>query len=98
MLYNACKAKPTREEMKRRDQRSNKQEKDLYKIFGDKIKQSNKDREGAVKEYQNALEKQAFRKVGGGFKGLPGRVGVSWLMSNHLNKRSSFLADEMGLG
>eukprot|EP00584_Thalassiosira_punctigera_P005019 CAMPEP_0172532664 /NCGR_PEP_ID=MMETSP1067-20121228/5630_1 /TAXON_ID=265564 ORGANISM="Thalassiosira punctigera, Strain Tpunct2005C2" /NCGR_SAMPLE_ID=MMETSP1067 /ASSEMBLY_ACC=CAM_ASM_000444 /LENGTH=2277 /DNA_ID=CAMNT_0013317209 /DNA_START=169 /DNA_END=7002 /DNA_ORIENTATION=+ len=95
--YNARKAKPTRTEMKRRDQRSDKQERELYKIFGDKIKQSDEEREGAVKEYQNALEKRAFGKVGGQLRDYQAE-GVSWLMSNHLNKRSSILADEMGLG
>ncbi len=42
--YNTRKANPTRTDMKRRDQRSDKQEQELYKIFGNKIKQSDKER------------------------------------------------------
>lgn len=94
--YEERKVKPTREDMRRRDKEAESQFKKLYKIFGDKIKQSEEEKEGAVKEYQKELEQRVF-KNGGQLRDYQAE-GVSWLMSNHLNKRSSILADEMGLG
>ena len=94
--YDKRKVKPTREDMKRRDKESDAQGRKLYKVFGDKIKQSDEAKEELVKEYQGVLEKRVW-KCGGQLRDYQAE-GVSWLMSNHLNKRSSILADEMGLG
>ncbi|KAL9182865.1 hypothetical protein ACHAXT_004144 [Thalassiosira profunda] len=95
--FNKRKVKPTREDMRRRDKESDVQQRKLYKIFGDKIKQSDEAKEEQVQEYQKELENRVFQPVGGQLRDYQAE-GVSWLMSNHLNKRSSILADEMGLG
>jgi chromodomain-helicase-DNA-binding protein 7 len=95
-LYEKRAVKPTREDVRRRLNESDVEMKRLYKIFGDKIKHSDEEREASVKEYQNALASRVF-KNGGQLRDYQAE-GVSWLMSNHLNKRSSILADEMGLG
>ena len=84
------------EEMKRLFNKSDKEEKKLYKIFGEKIKVSDEERERQVKEYQTNLSSHVF-KNGGQLRDYQAE-GVSWLMANHVNKRSSILADEMGLG
>lgn len=95
-LYDKRKAKPTREDMRRRSNENDVEVRKMYKIFGDKIKKSDDEREASVKEYQDALAARVF-KNGGQLRDYQAE-GVSWLMSNHLNKRSSILADEMGLG
>ncbi|KAL7538247.1 hypothetical protein ACHAXR_009189, partial [Thalassiosira sp. AJA248-18] len=94
--YDKRKVKPTREDMRRRDKEGDTAGRKLYKMFGDNIKQSDEEKEEQVKEYQEVLEKRVF-KCGGQLRDYQAE-GVSWLMSNHLNKRSSILADEMGLG
>jgi SNF2 family DNA or RNA helicase len=88
--------KPTREDMRRRINEGDVQERKLYKIFGDKVKRSEASRDELVKEYQSTLATRVF-KNGGQLRDYQAE-GVSWLMSNHLNARGSILADEMGLG
>ncbi len=94
--YERRVVKPTREDARRRSDLSEKEGRRLYKIFGDKIKHSDEEREASVREYQDELASRVF-KNGGRLRDYQAE-GVSWLMSNHLNKRSSILADEMGLG
>jgi SNF2 family DNA or RNA helicase len=94
--YEKRVVKPKRGDVKRRSDECEKEERRLYKIFGDKIKHSDGEREVSVKEYQDELASRVF-KNGGRLRDYQAE-GVSWLMSNHLNKRSSILADEMGLG
>ena len=95
-LYNKRKVKPTREDMRMRSNENEVEMRKMYKIFGDKIHHSDDEREASVKEFQDALAARVF-KNGGQLRDYQAE-GVSWLMSNHLNKRSSILADEMGLG
>lgn len=64
----------------------------LYKeVFGDK---SDSKLENGVEEYQENLEQLIF-KNGGQLRDYQAE-GVSWMMANYVNKRSSILADEMG--
>lgn len=86
--------KPTKSEMRNLERNADKAAKKLYTIFGDKM--SNGKREEAVQQYQKELEDQVFEN-GGQLRDYQA-VGVSWMMANHINNRSSILADEMGLG
>ena len=95
-LYDKRKVKPSREDMKTQFAEGDRQKKKLYKTFGDKIKLSDEEKEELVKEYQETLASRVF-KNGGQLRDYQAE-GVSWLMSNHVNRRSSILADEMGLG
>lgn len=64
----------------------------LYKsLFGDN---SDAKEEEGVEEYQRNLQERVY-KNGGQLRDYQS-VGVSWLMANLVNKRSSILADEMG--
>ena len=64
----------------------------LYKeVFGD---QSETKLENGVDEFQKKLEEHVF-KNGGQLRDYQAE-GVSWMMNNYVNKRSSILADEMG--
>ena len=60
-------------------------------IFGER---SDTRLEGAVEDYQKELEARTYPN-GGKLRDYQAE-GVSWLMSNFVNKRSSVLADEMG--
>ncbi len=67
----------------------------LYKIFGDRIPDS-EEKEAKINAYKKQLEEMKF-KNGGQLRDYQAE-GVSWLLANHVNKRSAILADEMGLG
>jgi len=67
----------------------------LYKIFGDRVK-DDAAKEKRIEEFKKKLEEQEFRN-GGKLRDYQAE-GVSWLLANHVNKRSAILADEMGLG
>lgn len=67
----------------------------LYKIFGDSIPDSEA-KEKKINDYKKKLEEMKF-KNGGQLRDYQAE-GVSWLLANHINKRSAILADEMGLG
>lgn len=94
--YELRKVKPTREDMKARDDIGKAEMKRLCKVFSEKVKTTEEERENLIKAYQLDLEEKVF-KNGGQLRDYQAE-GVSWLMSNHINKRSSILADEMGLG
>lgn len=66
----------------------------LYKIFGDKVVLTQRNREISVKDYQKNLEEQEFGDNGGKLRDYQAE-GVSWLISNYVNSRSSILADEV---
>ena len=68
----------------------------MLKVFSDKVKTTEEERESLIKAYQLELEEKEF-KCGGKLRDYQAE-GVTWLMSNHINQRSSILADEMGLG
>jgi SNF2 family DNA or RNA helicase len=94
--YELRKQKPTREDMKVREEIGKAEMKRLYKIFSERVKISADEREGLIKQYRTNLEEKVF-KNGGQLRDYQAE-GVAWLMSNHINNRSSILADEMGLG
>lgn len=94
--FELRKQKPTREEMKARADIGNAEMKRLCKVFSEKVKATEEERETLIQKYQKDLEEKVF-KNGGQLRDYQAE-GVSWLMSNHINKRSSILADEMGLG
>jgi len=88
--------KPNKSDMNKALNSIEHQTRRLYKIFGEKLKLDEKEREGKIKDYQTKLTDHVFPN-GGQLRDYQSE-GVSWLMSNHVNKRSSILADEMGLG
>lgn len=94
--YELRKQKPTREDMKAREEIGKAEMKRLYKIFSEKVKITADERESLIKQYRTKLEEKVF-KNGGQLRDYQAE-GVAWLMSNHINSRSSILADEMGLG
>ena len=94
--YEMRKNKPTRTEMKACEDIGKAEMKRLLKVFSDKVKASEEERESLIKSYQLDLEEKEF-KCGGKLRDYQAE-GVTWLMSNHINQRSSILADEMGLG
>jgi len=94
--YEDRSKKPSKDEILKLRNKHDKEAKQLYKIFGETLKMSDEEKEVKVKEYQSKLATQVF-KNGGQLRDYQAE-GVSWLMSNHSNKRSSILADEMGLG
>ena len=67
-----------------------------YKIFGDKSGIKEQEKEEKVAAYQKNLADYVYPN-GGRLRDYQAE-GVSWLISNCVNKRSSILADEMGLG
>jgi len=88
--------KPNNTEMKKLHSNSDQSCRKLYKIFGEKFSMKKEDRETKIKHFQDTLMKQVF-KNGGQLRDYQVE-GISWLLSNYLNKRNSILADEMGLG
>mmetsp|Transcript_731 Transcript_731/g.851 ORF Transcript_731/g.851 Transcript_731/m.851 type:complete len:2199 (+) Transcript_731:210-6806(+) len=87
--------KPTKSAMKKNFQAEDEERRRLYKIFGDRI-QDSKQKEEEIDAYKKKLEEITY-KNGGRLRDYQAE-GVSWLLANHVNKRSAILADEMGLG
>jgi SNF2 family DNA or RNA helicase len=94
--YERRSVKPSKSEMQKLDKKADTEKKKLYTIFGEKLTMSCEKKEEAVQKYQKELEDHTFEN-GGQLRDYQAE-GVSWLMANHVNKRSSILADEMGLG
>ena len=94
--FESRSVKPSKSEMQKLEKKSDTENKKLYTIFGENLTMSEEKKEQAVQKYQKDLENHAF-KNGGQLRDYQAE-GVSWLMANHVNKRSSILADEMGLG
>ena len=67
----------------------------LYKTFGDLVPDGEA-KEKVIENYKEDLKGRIF-KNGGQLRDYQAE-GVSWLLANHINNRSSILADEMGLG
>lgn len=89
-------AKPVRSVMTRAFARQEEARRRLYKIFGDRAKGSEGEKAGRIAEYQRKIEGHVFAN-GGRVRDYQAE-GVSWLLANNVNDRSSILADEMGLG
>jgi len=87
--------KPTKKDMKTKSKKQEYNSRKLYKIFGDRIAES-EEKSGKIAEYKKELEETVFDN-GGQLRDYQAE-GVSWLLSNYINDRSSILADEMGLG
>mmetsp|Transcript_21523 Transcript_21523/g.44293 ORF Transcript_21523/g.44293 Transcript_21523/m.44293 type:complete len:524 (+) Transcript_21523:349-1920(+) len=85
--------KPTKAEMTEQFSRQEEQRRRLYKIFGDKAKGSGEEKDEKIKEYQQKLQDHVF--VNGGQVRDYQAEGISWMISNYINKRSSILADEV---
>ena len=68
-----------------------KQTRRLYKFFGEKAIISAEEKEQKVKEYQEKLLNIEFPN-NGKLRDYQAE-GVSWIISNHVNNRSSILAD-----
>jgi len=68
----------------------------LYMVFGDVSKIDDEKLNDAVVAYQKDLAEIVYPN-GGQLRDYQAE-GVSWMMANYLNGRSSLLADEMGLG
>lgn len=94
--YERRSVKPSKSEMQKLEKKTEKEKKVLYTIFGENYTMSDEQKEEGVQKYQKVLEDHVF-KNGGQLRDYQAE-GVSWLMANHVNKRSSILADEMGLG
>ena len=94
--YERRSNKPSKSDMKKLERNAEKEMRVLYKTFGEDYKTSAEKKEEGVQKYQKELEDHVF-KNGGQLRDYQAE-GVSWLIANHVNKRSSILADEMGLG
>lgn len=64
-----------------------------YKLFGDNSKMDENEREQMVSSFQNILADEIYPN-GGQLRDYQAE-GVSWMLSNLINRRSSILADEM---
>ena len=85
--------KPTKAEMTQLFSRQEEQRRRLYKIFGEKAKGSQEEKDEKIKEYQQKLQDHVFAN-GGQVRDYQAE-GISWMISNYINKRSSILADEV---
>ena len=94
--YERRSEKPSKSDMNKLGKNAEKEMRVLYKTFGEDYKTSAEKKEEGVQKYQKELENQVF-KNGGQLRDYQAE-GVSWLIANHINGRSSILADEMGLG
>jgi hypothetical protein len=88
--FEARKNKPTKREMKQQFVKAEEERRRLYKIFGDRIKDG-PSKQSMIDEYKQNLEDEVFPN-GGKLRDYQAE-GVSWLLSNHINERSSILAD-----
>jgi len=83
--------KPTKKEMVKLFKHQEDQRRRLYKIFGEKgVKGSQEDN---IAEYQKKMEAHVFPN-GGQVRDYQAE-GISWMISNYINSRSSILADEV---
>ena len=89
------KRKPIKKEMNAYSIKYNREIRRLYNIFGDKIKDG-EEKLANIETYKKELEEKLFAN-GGQLRDYQAE-GVTWLIANHINRRSSILADEMGLG
>lgn len=88
--------KPNKKERKRFLEKGEAEYRRTYKIFGEKVNMSEEKREAEIKKYHESLLERVY-KNGGQLRDYQ-TEGVSFLISNFVNRRSSILADEMGLG
>jgi hypothetical protein len=88
--------KPSKSDMRTRIRKGEEELRRSYKFFGDKSAISDEKRDECVQKYQQELEETVFPN-GGQLRDYQAE-GVSWMLSNLVNSRSSILADEMGLG
>jgi SNF2 family DNA or RNA helicase len=82
---------PSKERAKKLYREGEAEHRRLYKsVFGD----SSDAKEGSIEEFQTELQEHVY-KNGGQLRDYQAE-GVSWLLANYINRRSSILADEMG--
>jgi hypothetical protein len=88
--------KPSKTDMRTRIRKGEEELRRSYKFFGEKSAISDEKRDECVQKYQQELQETVFPN-GGQLRDYQAE-GVSWMISNLVNSRSSILADEMGLG
>ena len=84
-------AKPSRKARKEAQARGKEELKKLYNVFSEKANRSEEEHQNTVKEYQEELQQLKF-KNGGQLRDYQAE-GISWMLSNYVNDRSSILAD-----
>jgi len=88
--------KPSKTEVKRLASEGEREHRRLYKFFGDNSNMADDQRQSEISSYQKLLADKVYPN-GGQLRDYQAE-GVSWMMANYVNGRSSLLADEMGLG
>ena len=88
--FHARSAKPTKKLLRSRQRGGEATRRKLYKTFGDNSSMDEEARSSAVAGYQKMLREKVF-KNGGQLRDYQAE-GVSWMISNYVNKRSCILA------
>mmetsp|Transcript_21082 Transcript_21082/g.58594 ORF Transcript_21082/g.58594 Transcript_21082/m.58594 type:complete len:2371 (-) Transcript_21082:379-7491(-) len=88
--------RPTRKDVTVLSKKAEEARRKAYIFLGDNSRMSGEDKEAQVKTYQESLTNYVFQN-GGSLRDYQAE-GVTWFLSNYVNKRSCILADEMGLG
>ncbi|KAG7370276.1 DNA/RNA helicase, superfamily II, SNF2 family protein [Nitzschia inconspicua] len=88
--------KPSRTEIKSRNDNAEEASRRAYVLFGDRSKLSSDEKAKKVAEYQQQLQDHVYEN-GGQLRDYQAE-GVTWFLSNFVNDRSCIMADEMGLG
>mmetsp|Transcript_9183 Transcript_9183/g.21889 ORF Transcript_9183/g.21889 Transcript_9183/m.21889 type:complete len:2363 (+) Transcript_9183:217-7305(+) len=88
--------KPTKAQLKQRKSLNDTAMRKSYKLFGDQTDMAEGLRQERVQRYQNDLASYIFQN-GGQLRDYQSE-GVTWFLSNWVNRRSCIMADEMGLG
>eukprot|EP00546_Thalassionema_frauenfeldii_P003334 CAMPEP_0178934636 /NCGR_PEP_ID=MMETSP0786-20121207/23988_1 /TAXON_ID=186022 /ORGANISM="Thalassionema frauenfeldii, Strain CCMP 1798" /LENGTH=2235 /DNA_ID=CAMNT_0020612471 /DNA_START=60 /DNA_END=6767 /DNA_ORIENTATION=- len=88
--------KPSKTEVKRLAGEGDREHRRLYKSFGDKSNIADDQRQKDIASYQKILADEIYPN-GGQLRDYQAE-GVTWMVANYVNGRSSLLADEMGLG
>ncbi|KAL3935214.1 MAG: hypothetical protein SGBAC_009225, partial [Bacillariaceae sp.] len=88
--------KPTKSQLKQKKSMNDTAMRKSYKLFGDQTDMAEGLRQERVQRYQNDLASYVFSN-GGQLRDYQSE-GVTWFLSNWVNRRSCIMADEMGLG
>jgi hypothetical protein len=85
--------KPKANESRRRSRENEEERRKLNTIFSAKSSLSESQQEKAVEKFQRELQDNVY-KNGGQVRDYQAE-GISWMLSNYVNQRSSILADEV---
>ena len=83
----------TKKEARSAARSSEEERRRMYKVFGSSSAIAEEDQEKAVEKFQKELQDQVY-KNGGQVRDYQAE-GISWMLSNYVNGRSSILADEV---